>query len=177
MTVFEVCVLALSIPVLLGAVQIRRAKVLVVADHNHAMRAATFRQLWDVHEELNANNETLRSILNRRGYLSPKRARRIARAHPGDGHLWDLNQALMTLLTRLEGVAMGVNHGVFNLDATWVAAGPSILLTCHRLDHFLAELQTSRKDMFPNLASLRSELIRVGTIHKLQSEDSEIDEA
>lgn len=173
MSVTAVFMSAASLPVLIGSWQLKACRRLVVQERKNAARSATFRYMWDLNEELTADNEILRSVLNRRGALSQKRAKRIAGARPGDGHLWDLNQALMTLLTRFEGMAIGANNGVFDLDATWVTAGPYILLTCDRLDHFLAELRASRKNIFPNITELRAELGRVSTIHALQSDDDD----
>lgn len=153
------------------SVQLGRMQRLVRADRQQLTRTATFRYMWDLNELVTPDVEILRSILNSKGVLSPKQAKKIAAARPGDGHLWDLNQSLMAILARMEGMSIGANGGVFDLDSTWIATGPFVLTTCARLEHFLKEIRATRKDVFPNIRTLRARLEHAGSVHSLQEDD------
>lgn len=154
-----------------ASLQLQKARAGLIEERKQQTRDATFRYMWDLNETVTPDVEILRSILNAKGVLSPKQARKIAGARPGDGHLWDLNQSLMAILARVEGMSIGANKGVFDLDSTWIATGPFVLTTCMRMEHFLKEIRSTRKDVFPNIRTLRSRLEHIGSIHSLQEDD------
>lgn len=169
--IWKLTIAIIAVSAGLFSLQLGRMRRSLAEDRKQQTRLATFRYMWDLNELVTPDVEILRSILNSKGVVGPKQARKIAAARPGDGHLWDLNQSLMAILARMEGMSIGANNGVFDLDSTWIATGPFVLTTCSSLEHFLKEIRATRTDVFPNIRRLRARLEHAESVHSLQEDD------